>query len=249
MTEDIFDKLETDMMKVLTKEPDRLFTQYELYSKLLDEQDIKDPIEKENLKFRFLIVLRKLSSIFDGVEILNKNGVLNATFKTVDKVDDCSDNKNDYDSNSDKDYLEENLKEDYTEMPSEISVIQFIIDENIEKYYSKKDYEGNTILHKLVLYSDFERFKKIYLRDDVSLNDLNNNNKTPIDLITDIKISNLLISNLIEDSKNSEYELLEMKNRIKSLDDELFKLYLQFNCLQQLLILYLIWSVIKYLFF
>ena len=249
MTEDIFNKLETDMMKVLTKEPDRSFTQYELYSKLLDDQDIKDPIEKENLKFRFLVVLRKLSSIFDGVQILNKNGVLSVTFKTVDKMDDFSENKNDSDSNSDKDYLEEDLKEDYTEMPSEISVIQFIIDENIEKYYSKKDYDGNTILHKLVLYSDLERFKKIYLRDDVSLSDLNNNNKTPIDLITDIKISNLLISHLIENSKNSEYELLEMKNRIKSLDDELFKLYLQFNCLQQLLILYLIWSVIKYLFF
>ena len=141
MTEDIFDKLETDMMKVLTKEPDRLFTQYELYDKLLDEQEIKDPIEKENLKFRFLIVLRKLSSTFDGVQILNKNGILNATFKTVDKLDYCSDNKNDFDLNSDKDYLEDDIKENHNDMPSEISVIQFIIDENITKYYSKKDYD------------------------------------------------------------------------------------------------------------
>ena len=245
MTEDIFDKLETDIMKVLTKEPDRSFTQYELYSKLLDEH--KDPIEKENLKFRFLIVLRKLSSTFDGVQIHNKNGVLNATFKTIDKLDDSSDNKND--SYSDKDFLEEDFKEDQTDMPSEISVIQFIIDENIEKYYSKKDYDGNTILHKLVLYNDLERFKKIYLRNDVSLNELNNNDKTPIDLITDIKFSNLLISHLIEDSKNFEYELLEMKNTIKSLDNDLYKLYLQIKYLYEYLILYLIWCVIKYLFF
>ena len=249
MTEDIFDKLETNMMKVLTKEPDRLFTQYELYAKLLDEQEIKDPIEKENLKFRFLIVLRKLSSTFDGVQILNKNGILNATFKTVDKLDDSSDKKNDFDLNSDKDYLEDDIKENHNDMPSEISVIQFIIDENITKYYSKKDYDGNTILHKLVLYNDLERFKKIYLRDDVSLYDLNNNDKTPIDLITDIKISNLLISHLIEDSKNSEYELLEMKNTIKSLDNELCKLYLQIKYLYEYLIFYLIWCVIKYFFF
>ena len=123
------------------------------------------------------------------------------------------------------------------------------MDENIEKYYSKKDCDENTILHKLVLYNDLERFKKIYLRDDVSLNDLNNNNKTPIDLITDVKFSNLVILYLIEDSKKTEFELFEIKNTIRSLDDELFKLYLQFNCLQQLLILYLILSVIKYLFF
>ena len=48
----------------------------ELYSKVLDEFDIKDPIEKENLKIRFLIVLRKLSSIFDNIEVFSKNGVL-----------------------------------------------------------------------------------------------------------------------------------------------------------------------------
>ena len=93
MTDEIFDKIETDLMKVLTKEPDRSFTQYELYSKLLDELDVKDPIEKENLKIRFLIVLRKLSSIFDNVHVYKKNGFLNAIFKIIESTDDKLDDK------------------------------------------------------------------------------------------------------------------------------------------------------------
>ena len=261
MTEDIFDKIETNIMKVLTRTPDKSINQFELYSKVLDEFDIKDPIEKENLKIRFLIVLRKLSSIFDNVEVFSKNGVLSAIFKNVDDLtddlpydlsDDISDKSSakSYKINSnDKDYLDEEFKENDGDMPSEISVIRFIIDENIEKYYSKKDFDGNTILHKLVSYNDFERFKKIFLRDDVSLYDLNNKDKTPIDLITDIRFSNLLISQLIEDSKKLEYEMMEMKNKIYSLDKEYCILYLQTKYLYQMLIFYICCSVIKFLFF
>lgn len=248
---DSFNKLETDIMKVLTREPDKLFTQYELFSKLLDEMDVKDTTEVESLKIRFLIVLRKLSSIFDYVKTINKNGILSVVFKTLDeeyKLDDHSDTKNDIKIN--KDFLEEEeLKEEHSDMPSEMSVIQFIVDENIFQYYSKKDYDGNTILHKLVLYNDLERFKKIYLRDDVSLFELNNKNQTPIDLITDIKFSNLLIFHFIEDSENTEYELMEMKNKIKSIDEDLSKFYLKINYLYDILLIYILFLVTKFLFF
>ena len=253
MMDEIFDKIETDLMKVLTKEPDKSFTQYELYSKLLDELDIKDPIEKENLKIRFLIVLRKLSSIFDNVYVYKKNGCLNAIFKILDTTDDKLDDKKKTFIN--KDFLEEDCieeeesKEETPEMPSEIAVIQFIIDEKIEKYYSKKDYDGNSILHKLVMYNDFERFKKVYLRIDLSLDEVNSKNQTPIDLITDMRFSNLLISHLIEINNNCQNDLIDMGDKIILLDKDLFKLHLQTKHLTEAFMLYIIFIGLKYIFY
>ena len=252
MTQDIFDKLETDIMKVLTKEPEKLFTQYELYSNILENYDVKDPTEKENLKIRFLIVLRKLSSIFENVRVFSKNGILNATFNTIDDLSYSSDTKyvkeyNDSDDAfSSEEFKEDNFKEDISNMPSEISVIRFIVDENIEKYFNTKDFEGNTILHKLISYNDFERFKKIYLKNISLLDEINNNNKKPLDLVTDIRFSNLLISDLIDDGRNAEYELIDIKDRINDLEKHLSELFSTIKFMYQVMLLYIITLIIKY---
>jgi hypothetical protein len=246
MTQDIFDKLETDIMKVLTKEPEKSFTQYELYANIFENYDVKDPIEKENLKIRFLIVLRKLSSIFEDVRVFSKNGILNATFNVIDDLNYSSDTKYEKDICED-DSSEEEFKEDISNMPSEISVIRFIVDENIEKYFNTKDFEGNTILHKLISYNDFERFKKIYLKNISLLDEINNNNKKPLDLVTDIRFSNLLISDLIDDGKNAEYELMDIKDRIRDLEKYLSELFSTIKIMYQVMLLYIITLIIKYI--
>jgi len=201
---DIFDTIETSVMKVLTRKPGVWMNQYVLYSNLLEELDIKDPTEKENFKIRFLIVLRKLSSVFDNIEISNRKGVLHAIFKDMDDTEEIQEKSS-----------EDNSTENYDlNMPNEIAVIRFIVDENIEKYNSKKDFDGNNILHILALHNDYERFEKMYLKNDL-LFQVNNKNKTPIDLISDIRMTNLLLSDVMKECKNLKNQLktevIEMK--------------------------------------
>ena len=201
---DIFDTIETSVMKVLTRKPGVWMNQYVLYSNLLEELDIKDPTEKENFKIRFLIVLRKLSSVFDNIEISNRKGVLYAIFKDMDDTEEIQEKSS-----------EDNSTENYDlNMPNEIAVIRFIVDENIEKYNSKKDFDGNNILHILALHNDYERFEKMYLKNDL-LFQVNNKNKTPIDLISDIRMTNLLLSDVMKECKNLKNQLktevIEMK--------------------------------------
>ena len=248
MTEDIFDELKTDIMMILTRDAGHSFTERELYSKLLIERDIKDPIEKDNLKTRFLIIFRLLSSLYPHkVELKKIDGVLKATFDPS-YVPDYLANPKDINIEETKDYLEEETKDQNLDMPSEISVIQFIVDQNLEKYYSKKDYEGNTILHKLVLYNDLIRFKKIYLHKDLSLLDKNNNDETPINLIKDIKFNNLLISQLLDDNLVLNYKLKELTSRVISLDKDYCKMYFNTLCLTNVSILLFSVYLIKYIF-
>lgn len=210
ITYDIFNKIEKELMKILTRTPGVFRSQYDLYSELLEEFDnIKDPIEKENFKIRFLLVLRKLPSIFDDIVVKNNNGILSAIY-SIESLD----------KNLETDSFE---KIDSTNiiMPSEISVIRFIVDEKIEKYYSKKDYLNNTLLHYLVNDNDYDRINKIMGSNTLNLSflDENDEGKTPLDLIKDIRISNLFIKELIQNNSDNFNKIgtLEIKyNELKS---------------------------------
>ena len=216
-----FNKIEIEIMKVLSKEPSKYFSQYAIYRSLYDELEeelnLKDPIEKEKLQFRFSAVLLRLTSIFDDVEVLNKDGILSA--RLVDEKTDNTYESTDYINITEKP-TEKPTKTDDTSMPSEITIIQFIVDEKIEKYYSKVDYEGNTILHSLVKYKDFERFKQLYERPDLSLSVENNKGETPIDLITDFRFSNLFIKKLLNDADDNKIKIYRNNQNIKSIDVE-----------------------------
>ena len=82
------------------------------------------------------------------------------------------------------------------------------------------DYEGNTILHSLVKYKDFERFKQLYERPDLSLSVENNKGETPIDLITDFRFSNLFIKKLLNDADDNKIKIYRNNQNIKSIDVE-----------------------------
>jgi len=205
MTPDIFNKIEKELMKILTRSPGVFRSQYDLYSELLEEfDDFKDPIEKENFKIRFLLVLRKLPSIFDDIVVKNNNGVLSAIF-SIESLDKTLETES-----------YEKIDSTNISMPSEIAVIRFIVDEKIEKYYSKKDYLNNTLLHYLVNDNDYDRINKIMGSNTLNLSflDENDEGKTPLDLIKDIRISNLFIKELIQSNNDNFNKIgsLEMKH-------------------------------------
>ena len=211
-----FEKLETYIMKVLSGNPDKYMSQYEIYNKLCDNLELNDPIEKENLKFRFLIVLRQLSSIFDGVSVLNKNGILSAGFFIEDKTE-----------LQEQDFISVESEPESSKLPDDLSVVQFIVDQNLEEFYNRRDYLGNTILHTLVFHNDYERVEKIIDAEICSFSEKNNKCETPLDLINDLKINNLITRYMLDQISDLEYDVMILKSSSSKLETDL-KFYLYY---------------------
>ena len=195
-----FSKLESDIMKVLTKNNGLFLSQYNIYDKILNDYDIKDPVEKDNFKFRFLAVLRQMSNLFDGVSIMKKEDVIFVGFDVKDDKNDC-----DYEYST----INEEIKKN-GEMPPEISVINFIIDENMINYINRKDYKGNNVFHNLVIVNDIDRIKKCFSvllsKKDINhlLFDINNEGLTPIHYIQNFEISNFFMAHILYDLKEKD---------------------------------------------
>ena len=217
MSQNIFSKLENDIMKILTRNSDKFLSQYKIYDELLEDLDIKDPYEKNQLKIRLIIVLKQLSSIYNNISVSLQNKIMYAKF-CIDSLP--------------EEHIEESTKSqnESEEMPNELSVVQFIIDNKLTQFYSKKDFEGNTILHTLVKYSDVNRVEEIMNYENISFFDKNKADITPIDLITDIRISNLLIKNLMKDNKTNRLEIMRLKEFLSNLKSNL-ELFFTFSLL------------------
>ena len=197
MTTNTFSKLEADIMKVLTKNPGLFLSQYKIYDQILENYEIKDPIEKDNFKFRFLAVLRQMSSLFNGVSIMKRDDVIYTGFEI------------ETDKNQESEYSYSDMtqdKEKNGEMPSEIAVINFIIDEDMDNYLSRTDYKGNSILHSLVIVSDLERIKKCFSKLECNMEKKNKDGYTPVDLISDFKISNFFMNIIFQKFKEQEMD-------------------------------------------
>jgi hypothetical protein len=244
MKEDIFDQLEKEISIIINNEPNRLFSLHELHSNLFSKRNLKDPIEKEDFKKKVTILFNIIQARFDFVKIIKKNGVLYVSNIENDENDENDEKFSDEKKNvSYEKSFEEELKEEKNsyDFPSEYESIQYMIDNNIKKYYSKKYNDGNTILHKLVMYGDFGRFKKIYKNNDLCINELNDNGKTPIELNSDIRFSNLLITDLLEIDKYRQHDIINLKNVMiyqhKEFNKELNKLYYYIRYLLLLVVL------------
>ncbi len=210
-------ELEVEITKIAYRQPvNKPLTQYELYSQLLDEYKVSDPYLKNELKMNMSIVMRHLSVLYDDFKLINNNGVLSIIL--LDKEKPFIDNQ----------FNAENINTDTSvkseAMPLEKEVVQWIIDNNIDYSITKEDLKGNSILHYLVIYNDFERINKVLNKyDNLSFFARNNEGLRPIDFITNIKISNIVLTQLYENQQKliNENKTLNEKNVLinKSIDD------------------------------
>jgi hypothetical protein len=210
-----FQLLETECMKIITSSSKKgnYVSQFEIYNTILQKFDIKDPVEKDRLKFRILMVLRGLSTEYEHVTVINKNDILYISF---------SSENNDVRTNNveiNNKLFEQDPKETKEiNMPTEISVIQFILDQNISDFFYQKDYLGNNVFHYLIINNDFDRISKYYDKLNSLLNDKNNENKTPIDVIKDIQISNFFLKKSMLDIDKLNIKLNEINYSNELLD-------------------------------
>lgn len=204
--------IEKDVMKILTKNNGKELSEYAIYAELLDVYNLKDPRAKDDLKLNFNVVLRSLPSIYDHIYIIPKKTSDGSEIKFACFTNDKS--KIEERSNDIVPELKENYQKD---MPLERAVINWIVDNNIDYGLTKEDFKGNTILHYLVLYNDLERIKYIFeQKKDMSFFAKNIQKIRPIDLITDLKISNFVID------KMSEY-ILDMDKKMEKYNEKMEK--------------------------
>lgn len=227
----IFSKIETEIMKILSRNPGNFVNQYSLYQQLLEEYELKDPVEKEDFKMKFLIVLRQLSSVFNNVSIKNEKGIFSAGLFIKDDVnitvEEEKENTEDTTTDTVNDDTFDNLLLSRKNMNSskntlfDIAVINFIVDEDIYYYFNRKDYQGNSILHNLVIANDYERTKKIYHRNDISFQDENNEGLTPLHYIQDVRIACLAIDKLMIENYDHAMELHKIGVHIKYMEEKM----------------------------
>jgi hypothetical protein len=236
----LFKKIETEIMKILSRNPGNFVNQYILYNELIENFEIKDPLEKDNFKMKFLIVLRQLSSIFNNVTIKNDGGIFSAGLFMKDEINiNIHDSETvDEQNNTENTALDDALDNTFDDLllikkksndlnkysptvPSDIAVINFIVDESIAYCFNRKDYLGNSILHNLIMANDYERVKKIYLRDDVSFSEENNDGLTPVSYINDIRISTLVFNILIRDLNKMEDKIKMNELKFKYSEEKL----------------------------
>ena len=194
-----FEQLEVEITKIAYRQPENVpLTQYALYAELLSVYDLKDPNLKNDLKMNTLIVMRHLQTLYNDFKLINQNGVLSVILV----------NKDEPYINIDNRFNSANIN-DNSSMPLEKEVINCIVDNNIDYSITKKDLKGNSILHYIVQQNDVNRINKVLFRyDNLSFYSENQDGVKPVDLITSIKISNIVISQL---NDKQEYLINEIK--------------------------------------
>lgn len=229
----IFKKIETEIMKILSRNPGNYVNQFDLYNQILEEFEIKDPVEKNDFKMKFLIVLRQLSSTFNNISIKNEKDIFSAGLFIKDDfnitVNDTVNNTVPTDSS-----IEEHIDDTFDDlllrkknnnnsnnMPFDIAVVNFIVDENMYDYFNKRDYLGNSILHNLAMANDYERIKKIYSRNDISFQDENNEGLTPLHYIQDVRIACLAVDKLMIENYDHSMELHKIGVHIKYMEEKM----------------------------
>jgi hypothetical protein len=209
----IFNKLEIDIMKVLTRASGIYHSQFKIYNELIEDLTIKDPVEKDNLKTKVLTALRVLPHTFDNIKVIKENDILYVAF---------SPEKEDIKENI---VLEKNEELKDSKWLSEMAVINFIIDENMNDYLYKKDYTGNTVLHSLILNNDELRLKKAFNKLKTMLNEKNIDNQTPVETINTFKISNFFMNYLINENNSLKKDVDELKIIAEKLKKYLLRIY------------------------
>lgn len=206
------ESLEKDVMKILTKNSGKELSEYHIYAEILDIYNLKDPRAKDDLKLNFNVVFRSLPAIYDHIYIIPKKTKDGSEIKYACFTNDKS-KIEDHTVEIDLD-VKDNYQKD---MPLERAVINWIVDNNIDYGLTKEDFKGNTILHYLVLYNDIERIKYIFeQKKDMSFFAKNIQKIRPIDLITDLKISNFVIEKMTE-------HILDMDKKMEKYNEKMEK--------------------------
>ena len=215
-------ELQTDILKFLSKQENikKYINGNVIHDNVFSKYDIKDPIEKQHFKNRFFVVLATLKSEYDDVSIVSKTINLKKFYSAglfIETDDNSLETDNTFKSIN---------KEQEKQMPSEIDAIQYILDSEYASFLDDKKFEnGNTYLHILINHSDIIRIRKLISDDSINgysnillfFDVRNNEEKTPIDYISDIRINNEITKILLFRDKKSKNDINIIKEFVNDM--------------------------------
>jgi hypothetical protein len=198
-------EIENTIMLVLVGNDGTVFTQYQLFDKVIDKLEIKTNSIHNSFKSKFLIVLRNLMSSYDDVKIYRENNIYKAVYTT--------------DNATIKNYNSDLIDTSFIPDPFTINDLNsFIIDNDMFEQFTYVDQgSGNTIYHDIVSNNNYLQIKKLIDTNKFDYNIKNLNDKTPLDYINDQRVSNLMIKTLFNKINVLEKELDTFKKQDISL--------------------------------
>ena len=222
--------IDIEILRILNRNDGQFIHYYEIYNEIIMNMDIyEDSISDFNCIFIFYLIRMHTISKKVFIHIKQNDGLKPTYYLCINKKDERSDERSDEhkDERSDehkdepsdseetynfknKDYDKSMNKE--LNLPSSYEALSYFVDNNIRKYMNHTDYEGNNIIHILAINSDCMRLSKILYRYQHLFLEMNDYYETPIDLITDIKITNLFTLLLLESSCQKNNELMMLQN-------------------------------------
>lgn len=202
------EQIERACYEALTGNLGIYLSQYEIFNYVSDKFDIKNPNEREYFKIRFMMVLRCIQNTYDYINYTVKNGIIYVSFSPDDFDEKNGKTIRVKETNTDDIIVSEKDNQNDS-MPKDIEVINFILDQNLKEYLGRKSENGNTILHSLVINSDYDRIKKHFDKLEHFLFIQNDKGDTPLDLIKDPRINTIFIVKML-----NHIALLEHKNEI-----------------------------------
>lgn len=193
-------EIENTIMLVLVGNDSTVFTQYQLFDKIIDKLEIKINCIHNSFKSKFLIVLRNLMSSYDDVKIYRENNIYKAVYTTDNAI------INSYSGSTDDTFIPD---------PFTINDLNsFIIDNDMFEEFTYIDQSsGNTIYHDIVTNNNYLQIKKLIDTNKFDYTIKNLNDKTPLDYINDQRVSNLMIKTIFNKIDVLEKELDTFKKQ------------------------------------
>jgi hypothetical protein len=208
-------EIENKVVLILMASPNVIYSQYTLYDKLLEKFDNKDYLADKGFKAKYMLVLNNLDKSYDSIKVQNVNG------KYILCYEDINEEKS---KQNEEEFINEylnNVTEPEDEMSNSVFILDFIINNKLEDHYDYTDLKtGNTILHEVLSKSNLDNIKNV-LKIKSNLLVLNRNYETPIDKITSIQVSNLVIVELLKKLNNCEENLVSFSIRLDMLNEKL----------------------------
>ena len=234
-----YEELELMIARLLTREPNRPFNHHLLVNKISFELGLKDPGLLKKLKDDIGIVMRFMKK-YDNFDVIEENGSIRVVYIT--KISD---------SNVFEIVEPPSEKEDTesTSIQSGLAVAQFITDNDLTDFLKQKDHNGNTALHYFMIHGDILRAEKLIKFNENILLYENNEGFTPIELITDIRLSNYLLKNIIDNNISMRDDVDDIQIKLNKTIEDLneFKLLRDLVC--YIILSYLIFYFFYFYFF
>lgn len=200
-------EIENKILIILNAYENKILDQYLLWNKIIDRFELKNKYISPIFKNKFLIVLRNLKNRYDDIEVITENNI----YKAVSKKDPLNDFINEYEEIKQNYECEENLEDKNLFDKNELN--NYILDNNLYEELDYEDSNGNTIFHDLVSGNNYYQINKLINENKFNFTKINKLNKSPIDLINSLDVTNIILKDALNKINKLENKVFLLENK------------------------------------